>query len=164
MGHRKARINVWNFVELARYLDPWRLSKEQRVDETITLYSVQHVCKTTMSLRVQGCGVTALNPSKGTCRKRPANTTTTVDDTPLPKRRRQTKKKLITAMYSYIAIQFSVLAFSTLFEDSPWVIRRFDHQYIFRITVSIIATSKLNALQLISKSPPLLTLSTHSLV
>lgn len=103
-------IAVKAFVELARYLlkqpgvkfllserfcqDPLEAffghqrAKGGRNDNP----TVQQFCKTTVSLRVQGS--TALNPSKGNCRKRPVDTAITVDDTPLPKRRRQTKKKL----------------------------------------------------------------------
>lgn len=52
--------------------------------------TVQQFCHNTVSLRVQGSA--ALEPVHGNCRKRSISTTDIVDDTPLPKRKRWSKK------------------------------------------------------------------------
>lgn len=51
--------------------------------------TVKQFCDTTVSLRVQKS--TALNPSRGNCRKRPSGWDILIDETPLPKRRRKYK-------------------------------------------------------------------------
>ena len=51
--------------------------------------TVHQFCHNTVSLRVQGSA--ALEPAHGNCRKR-FTTTTIIDDTPLPKRKRWSKK------------------------------------------------------------------------
>lgn len=101
-------IIVKSFVEVARYLlrqpgvkfllsekfcqDPLeeffghQRAKGGRNDNP----TVQQFCKNTVSLRVQGS--TALKLSRGNCRKRPGDNTITVDNAPLPKRRRNRKK------------------------------------------------------------------------
>ena len=52
--------------------------------------TVQQFWHNTVSLRVQGSA--ALEPVRGSCRKRSIGTTDIVNDTPLPKRKRWSKK------------------------------------------------------------------------
>ena len=55
--------------------------------------TVHQFCHNTVSLRVQGSA--ALEPVRGNCRKRSISPTDIVDSTPLPKRKRWSKKKII---------------------------------------------------------------------